>query len=117
MSIVENKPITNMKNFTLSLLFCFFSIVSFGQNQRSEIEIAVENQITNVFEAFGGTIESVVIDELNFNPSEDFNIENVFKTSDELNDFIRIEVFYSTYEIRYTLISGGKEINRITNKY
>lgn len=106
-----------MKNFTLSLLFCFFSIISFGQNQKSEIEIAIENQISNVFEAFGGSIESVVMDELNFNPSENFRIQNVFNTSDGLNDFIRIEVFYSTYEIRYTLISGGKEINRITNKY
>lgn len=106
-----------MKNLTLSLLFCFFSIVSFGQNQKSQIELAIENQISDVVEVFGGTIESVVMDELNFNPSENFKIQNVFKTSDGLNDFIRIEVFYSTYEIRYTLISGGKEINTITNKY
>jgi uncharacterized membrane protein len=104
------------KHFLL-VLFCLFSLSTFSQENRKQIEFAIEKQITEVAQSFKTSAETLVIDEINFKPSSNFKLKNFKKSAIGLQDFIRIEVFYSTFEIRYTLVVNGKETKKITKKY
>ena len=104
------------KHFLL-VLFCLFSLSMFSQENRKQIELAIEKQITEVTKSFKTSAQTLVIDEINFKPSSNFKLKNFKKSAIGLQDFIRIEVFYSTFEIRYTLVVNGKETNQITKNY
>lgn len=104
--------------FALAILAMTSSLSVFGQSfDSSNINSKLRKHLLEAVKGYEGSVNTVVFDPNNFKLSKELNDFKVSYSVDGLQNYVEVNVFYSTSQIRYTLFENKRELRSITKTY